>query len=80
MRLKLNPAECVGYGVCHQVLPEHIQLDEWGFPVMGTEADLETVVTGFERDRRDVEVPESDEHLAHRAVISCPALALRLSS
>lgn len=74
MRLQLNPTHCDGVGVCAQLLPELITLDEWGFPVIGNGDEP----TGFERDRRTVEVPPHLEALAHRAVYSCPRLALRL--
>lgn len=74
MRLQLDPTHCDGAAVCAQILPELIRLDEWGFPIIGTGED----VTGFERDRRTAEVPPELENLAHRAVYSCPRLALRL--
>lgn len=73
MKLQLDPTHCDGTGVCAQILPEIVRLDEWGFPVMGLQHDE----TGFERDRRSAEIPIELEHLAHRAVRSCPRLALR---
>lgn len=76
MRLILDPTNCDGLGVCAQILPELVHLDEWGFPVL-SEPDR-TAATGFEFDRRSVEVPAALEHLAHRAAYSCPRLALRL--
>ncbi len=76
MRLNLDPTHCDGLGVCAQILPELVHLDEWGFPILA-ESDT-SAGTGFETDRRSVEVPADLEHLAHRAVYSCPRLALRL--
>ena len=29
---------CSGHGVCAQTLPGLISLDEWGYPVVGTDA------------------------------------------
>lgn len=75
MRLQLDPTHCDGVGVCAQILPEIVTLDEWGFPIL---ADGDPGPTGFEQDRRGVEVPANLEHLAHRATYSCPRLALRL--
>lgn len=75
MRLNLDPTHCDAVGVCAQILPEIVRLDEWGFPIL---ADSDSGPTGFEQDRRSVEVPSDLEHLAHRAAYSCPRLALRL--
>ena len=30
----LNPIACEGRGLCAEVLPELITLDDWGFPVI----------------------------------------------
>ena len=32
MKLKVNPVACAGHGVCAELLPEMISLDEWGYP------------------------------------------------
>ncbi len=34
-RLSVNPIACVGRGLCAELLPEMIQLDEWGYPILG---------------------------------------------
>jgi ferredoxin len=34
MRLRVNPIDCVGHGVCAELLPELISLDEWGYPIL----------------------------------------------
>ena len=34
-RLRVNPIACDGRGLCAEVLPEMITLDDWGFPVIG---------------------------------------------
>lgn len=63
--LRVDPVACAGHGLCAQLLPEHIALDEWGYPLMAEGRDtapLESAVTG----------------LARQAVEACPTLALRL--
>lgn len=32
--LVLDPIACDGRGVCAELLPERITLDEWGFPII----------------------------------------------
>jgi ferredoxin len=34
MRLEVNPIACTGHGLCADLLPELIGLDEWGFPII----------------------------------------------
>ena len=33
-KLRVNPIACSGHGVCAELLPELITLDEWGYPVI----------------------------------------------
>jgi ferredoxin len=33
--LRVNPITCVAHGMCHELLPEQIALDEWGYPMLG---------------------------------------------
>jgi ferredoxin len=33
-RLRVNPITCEAHGMCAELLPEHISLDEWGYPVI----------------------------------------------
>lgn len=38
LELVLDPVACDGRGVCAEMLPERIELDRWGYPVIdGTE-------------------------------------------
>ena len=30
----VNPIACVGHGVCAELLPEAVTLDEWGYPII----------------------------------------------
>lgn len=33
-RLRVNPIACEAHGMCAELLPERIALDEWGYPVV----------------------------------------------
>ncbi|HEY2767124.1 MAG TPA: ferredoxin [Solirubrobacteraceae bacterium] len=33
-RLRVNPIACEAHGMCAELLPERIALDEWGYPVL----------------------------------------------
>jgi len=33
-RLRVNPISCDAHGLCADLLPEMITLDEWGYPVV----------------------------------------------
>lgn len=33
-RLRLNPIACEAHGICAELLPERIVLDEWGYPII----------------------------------------------
>jgi len=32
--LVVNPIDCTGHGVCAELLPELIHVDEWGYPIV----------------------------------------------
>jgi ferredoxin len=32
--LSVDPIACNGYGVCAELVPELISLDEWGYPII----------------------------------------------
>jgi ferredoxin len=34
--LRVNPIACVGHGMCAELLPELIQLDRWGYPIVSS--------------------------------------------
>jgi ferredoxin len=61
-RLRVNPILCDGYGYCAEILPELVSLDDWGFPVVSSEPIADDAQLNF----------------AHRAVATCPRLALLL--
>ena len=33
-RLRVNPIACVGHGICAELFPEWIELDDWGYPII----------------------------------------------
>jgi ferredoxin len=35
--VRVNPIACEGHGVCAELLPERIQLDDWGYPIVSHE-------------------------------------------
>jgi ferredoxin len=35
--LRVNPIACDGHGLCAELFPERIQLDDWGFPIIDPE-------------------------------------------
>jgi ferredoxin len=37
MRLRINPIMCEGHGLCAELLPEVIRLDDWGYPILDVE-------------------------------------------
>ena len=46
--LRVNPIACTGHGVCAELLPELVSLDEWGYPII----DPDPVPVALERDAR----------------------------
>jgi ferredoxin len=36
-RLRVNPIACEAHGMCAELLPERITLDEWGYPLIDDE-------------------------------------------
>ena len=33
-RLRVNPIVCEAHGLCAEILPELIRLDDWGYPII----------------------------------------------
>ena len=33
-RLRVDPIGCRAHGLCRELLPELVELDEWGYPVL----------------------------------------------
>jgi ferredoxin len=32
--LRVNPIACEGHGLCAELLPERVRLDDWGYPIV----------------------------------------------
>lgn len=61
MRLSLDTEACEGYGICARHMPSSFSLDDWGYAIL----------------QGNGSVPHGQEHLARRAIDSCPVLAIR---
>ena len=46
--LRVNPIQCTGHGVCAELLPELVTLDEWGYPII----DPRPVPPALDREAR----------------------------
>ncbi len=33
-KIRVNPIACEAHGLCAELLPERIALDEWGYPII----------------------------------------------
>ncbi len=36
IRLRVNPITCAAHGMCAELLPEVITLDQWGYPILAS--------------------------------------------
>ena len=36
-RLRVNPIACDGNGLCAELFPERVTLDDWGYPIIDSE-------------------------------------------
>ena len=34
LEISIDPTRCDGHRHCAELLPEHIQLDDWGYPII----------------------------------------------
>ena len=48
-RLRVNPIACEAHGMCAELLPERITLDEWGYPVIDGEPVQATLLNHARR-------------------------------
>ena len=62
LHVRVDPIACKGHGLCAELFPELIELDDWGYPVIG----------------KGGVVPAELEDFARRAAEACPTLALLL--
>jgi ferredoxin len=62
--LKVNPILCDGFGHCHELAPDLVRIDEWGYPILRSESTSMSERGTFES--------------ARLAVRGCPRQALRI--
>ncbi len=90
-RLVLDPTACDGHGLCAELFPEGVRLDDWGYPVVAGPVVAGPVVAGPVVAGPVVAgpvvagpvvagpvVPARLLPHARRCVAACPQLALRL--
>jgi ferredoxin len=46
--VRVNPIACQGHGLCAELFPERIRLDDWGYPIV----DPEPIPKGLARHAR----------------------------
>ena len=51
-RLRVNPITCEAHGLCAELLPELIRLDDWGYPIID-EAEVPDELLGLARKAAD---------------------------
>jgi ferredoxin len=70
-RLRIDPTACDGHGLCAELFPERVELDDWGFPII----DPEPIPAALEKHaRRAVAAcPKLALHLERASVASVRA-------
>jgi ferredoxin len=48
-RLRVNPIACEAHGMCAELLPERITLDEWGYPILDGRALSRDLISHAQR-------------------------------
>ena len=51
-RLRVNPITCEAHGLCAELLPELIRLDDWGYPIID-ESEVPDELIGLARRAAD---------------------------
>ena len=64
LELVLDPVACDGRGVCAEMLPERIELDRWGYPVIDGSEIVSALVEHAVRAVRSC--PKQALHLVER--------------
>lgn len=80
-RLRVNPIACEAHGLCAELLPELIRLDEWGYPIID-QPDVPDELLGLARRAVDAcptlallleRVPASEEAPAQSPLRRIPS-------
>jgi ferredoxin len=67
LRVRVNPIACDAHGLCVELLPELLRLDDWGYPIIKTDVVPDTVAA-FARMAESacptlaIMIEEYDEH------------------
>jgi ferredoxin len=51
-RIRVNPIDCKAHGLCAEILPELVELDEWGYPILAGEGVPSDLVAHARRAAR----------------------------
>jgi ferredoxin len=51
-RLQVNPVACEAHGLCAELLPELIRLDDWGYPILDS-AEVPSELSALARRAAD---------------------------
>lgn len=51
-RVRVNPITCEAHGMCAELLPERIALDEWGYPIVNERPLSPDLVSNAQRAAR----------------------------
>ena len=38
LRLRVDPIKCKAHGMCDELIPERIRMDDWGYPIIDRRA------------------------------------------
>jgi ferredoxin len=52
VRIRVNPIACDAHGLCVELLPELIRLDDWGYPIVD-ESEVPPELVGLARMAAD---------------------------
>jgi ferredoxin len=52
VRVRVNPIMCEAHGLCAELLPEMIRLDDWGYPIL-EETEVPDELLGLARRAAD---------------------------
>ncbi len=69
--LRLDPIACDGHGICAELVPEWIRLDDWGYPIINPGV----IPPGLERHARQAvkECPKLALRLEHPRISRSPS-------
>jgi ferredoxin len=48
-RLRVDPIKCKAHGMCSELIPERIRLDDWGYPIIDRRAIAPDLISHAQR-------------------------------